>query len=417
METGMTRFARHLLIVFLAFFPGLAEARERSAWVEAYRSSPAAYSFTPGEALPASLRAAFADPPAVRGTIRQRLAVAVGGRRLRVRFTNEEGHVPLRIGAASIGLADAGFGARRGTLRGLTFDGKAAVVIAPGSVVLSDPVGLNVKPLAELVVSVLLPDPFTRARLGGAGLANLSGDHTRDLEMPGASVLSGRPVASGVLVEARLAPRLIVALGDSITDGNRLKAGELRGWPERLQQRIVAARLNNRLAVVNAGIGANRVLQPGAGPPVLARLDRDVLALGGVSHILLLEGINDIGMAGRNPIFGDWPSLDQADLIAAYRQIIARAHVAGIKVVMGTILPFKGAFYYDLAKERQRLAVNSWIRTSGVPDAVVDFEAAMADPSDPGRLNPAFDSGDHLHPNEAGYRAMGEAVDFSIFFR
>jgi lysophospholipase L1-like esterase len=411
----MIRRFWQLFVVVLAFSSGGIEARERGIWVEAYRSSPAGHSLRPSEQLPEPYRTLLADRAVVSGTVRQTSAVAVGGPRLRVRLSNEEGRVPLRIGAASVGLAEAGFAAQRGKLRPLTFNGKTTVVIPPGAPMLSDPVELTVAPLTELVISVLLPDGFKPAILGGAGLANLPGDHTLNPKMDGATIVPGRPIASGVLVEASAAARLIVTLGDSITDGNRSKPGELRGWPERLNQRLVAAGLSNRLAVLNAGIGANRVLQPGAGPPALARLDRDVLALPGVSHIVLLEGINDIGMAGSTPLFGDWPTLEPADLIAGYRQIIARAHLAGIKVVMGTILPFKGAPYYDGAKDRQREAVNDWIRTSGEPDFVIDFAARMADPTDSGRLNPSYDSGDHLHPNEAGYRAMGDAVDLAVF--
>lgn len=417
MRNGLTRLLGRLLMAVMIVSPVASQARQRGVWVEAYRSSPASYSFKPDETLPDSLRAMFAEKPAAVGTIRQLLAVSVGGRRLRVRFSNEEGRVPLRLDAASVAIAATGMTARPGTMRTLTFGGKAMVVIPPGAPMLSDPVDLPVAPLTELVVSAMLPDGLKPAVYGGAGLAHLPGDHTLDPKMDGAAIVGGRPVASGMLVETPTAPKLIVALGDSITDGNRSKPGELRGWPERLEQRLVAGGAASRLAVVNAGIGANRVLQPGAGSPALARFDRDVLALDHVSHVVLLEGINDIGMAGHTAFFGDWPALADADLIAGYRQIIARAHLNGVKVIMGTILPFKGAFYYNAAKERQRVAVNHWIRTSGEPDAVIDFAAHMADPADANRLRPAYDSGDHLHPNEVGYNAMGDFIDLSLFNR
>jgi len=417
MKHGLVRVAGILVLAAATASPVASAAKERGIWVRAYNSSPASYSLKPREPLPEPLRTVFAEKPVVIGTVRQALAVSVGGDRLRVRFSNEEGRVPLRLDAASVAIATEGLTAKRGTMRPITFGGKRMVVIPPGAPMLSDPIDLTVSPLTELIVSAVLPDGLKPAVFGGAGLAILPGDHTLDTAMDGAAIVVGRPVASGVLVETRTAPTLIVAFGDSITDGNRSKPSELRGWPERLEQRLVAGGAANRLAVVNAGIGANRVLQPGAGSPALARLDRDALSLGRVSHIVFLEGINDIGMAGHTAFFGDWPTLDEAELIAGYRQVIARAHLNGVKVIMGTILPFKGAFYYTAAKERQRALVNEWIRTSGEPDAIIDFATRMADPADTNRLNTEYDSGDHLHPNELGYRAMGDFVDLSLFNR
>nr|WP_246426146.1 SGNH/GDSL hydrolase family protein [Sphingomonas kyeonggiensis] len=210
-------------------------------------------------------------------------------------------------------------------------------------------------------------------------------------------------------------PRVIVALGDSITDGNRPALGQLHGWPERLQQRIAASPKRPALAVINAGIGGNRVLSTSWGKAALARFDRDVARIRGVSHVILFEGINDIGNGGSSTMFGTNPPLDVNDLIAGYRQIIARAHAANIKAVMGTLTPFQGATSYSEAREVQRQAVNRWIRTSGEPDAVIDFDKAVRDPAVPLKLRPDYDSGDHIHPSEAGYRAMGDSIDLALF--
>jgi lysophospholipase L1-like esterase len=178
---------------------------------------------------------------------------------------------------------------------------------------------------------------------------------------------------------------------------------------------LLASAWHGKFAVINAGIGGNRVLSSGWGKSALARFDRDVARISAVSHVIVLEGINDIGRGGKSLLLGDNPPLDVADLIAGYRQLIARAHARGMRVVMGTLTPFAGATFFSAEREGQRSAINKWIRGSGEPDAVIDFDAALRDPHNPLRLRPAYDSGDHLHPNESGYRAMGDVIDISIF--
>jgi lysophospholipase L1-like esterase len=300
----------------------------------------------------------------------------------------------------------------------VTFDGKESITIPAGAPALSDPTDLVVKPLSDLIVSVYAPKGVTIFDCASgdlptdqAGVENA--DATQAEHLSATKCLSTRPTVSEVDVLSDRSSATIVAFGDSITDGFvDSKTGE-RGWPGALSRRLEGA----GISVVDAGIGGNRLLQtmPMFGVSALSRLDRDVFSVPGLSHIVILEGINDIGMNGPGGMFGDTPSVDPQELIAAYSQIIARAHERGVKVFGATILPFKGAAYYSKEKEKVRSAVNEWIRTSKKFDGVVDFDAAMRDPGSPLKLSRKYDMGDHLHPNSAGYRHMGEVIDLHIF--
>jgi lysophospholipase L1-like esterase len=409
-------FASLILCVVVAPTPAQAK-RHSGAWREAYQSSPADYDFVIPKAmkLPAEARERLRDRPPVTGTLRARFAISVGGHRVRIRLSNEEGAQPLRIAGASLGIAGSGFSAEPGSLRPLTFGGKRLVTIPPGALMLSDPVELRVRPMTELLASVHVPAGIKLKPFGNALMAAAPGDQTGWPQLASAETIIGRPVISGAMVFAADPPRIVVALGDSITDGNRAKLGELRGWPEQLERRLLAASRRPGFAVVNAGIGGNRVLSTSWGKSALARFDRDVGRIGGVSHLILLEGINDIGHGGKSVLLGDNPPLHVDELIAAYRQIIARAHARGMKVIIGTLTPFLGSTSYSQEREDQRREVNQWVRVSGEPDGIVDFDAAIRDPREPLRLRFEYDSGDHLHPNESGYRAMGNAVDLALF--
>ncbi|KHS45049.1 SGNH/GDSL hydrolase family protein [Novosphingobium subterraneum] len=394
------------------------------AWRDAFQSSPATYE-APSEAF---LR--FADehwnvkgeelrrnllPQPVTGTVRYRVTIQADGAQIRVRLSNEEGSKPLQIAAASVGIAAAGFDARPGSLRRLTFSGASQTAMAVGAPLVSDPVDLKVKAGAELVVSVDLAGPMMNEGRGGAGFVVAKGGQAMEPVLGGATVLTGRPLVTGVSVLGETAVNVVVAFGDSITDGNRATPGALHGWPEILARRLNARKGARRYSVINAGIAGNRVLAPGWGAAALARFDRDVLRIEGLSHVIMLEGINDINFSGKGP-FGDNPEITSADLIGGYRQIIARAHARGVKVYLATLTPSPGdAATSTLQKRALREEVNRWIRSSAEPDAVIDFDAMVRDPAAPDRFAAPHDSGDHLHPSDAGHQAMGEGMDLALF--
>ncbi|MCC7464390.1 MAG: SGNH/GDSL hydrolase family protein [Gammaproteobacteria bacterium] len=379
-------------------------------WVGSYGNSAA-------EPFPSRAGLPIPAPLVAQGTLRYRLPLSEGGMRLQIRLSNEAGSRPLAVGAVSVALAADGANARPESLRRVSFGGRAGIDIPAGAPALSDPVDLVVTRGAVVLVSVFLPEPAEQAQGANGLLATLvsARDATQQAAPADAVGVSARPLVTGIDVQTRANARTIVTLGDSITDGAVSTSTEVRGWPGRLAERLAASRGSVRYAVSNQGIGGNRLLRNGLGTAALGRFDRDVLSVPGVSHLIVLEGINDIGMSGSD-FFGTVnPPVSADQLIGAYQQLIARAHQHGIRVYGGTLLPFKGAMYASAEKEAIRQAVNRWIRTSGAFDAVIDFEAAVRDPADATRLAAQFDPGDHLHPNDAGYRAMGDAVDLKLF--
>ena len=393
-------------------------------WREAFQSSPATYEAPSEEFIKIaaaqtkypieSIRAGLLPQP-VSGTIRYRIAVQVAGSQIRIRLSNEEGKAPLRLDAASVGIAADGFSARAGTLQPLTFGRATSVTIPAGAPVLSDPVMLAVRAGTELVVSAALGSPFANEMRGGSGFVVAPGHQALRPTLDQSKPMNGRPLVSGVSVLSTPPRRIIVAFGDSITDGYRAAVGAPHSWPEQFARRLAARKTGGTYTVLNAGIGGNRLLSGGWGASALARLDRDALRIGGVSHVILLEGINDIGMAGKSA-FATNPEVTADEIISAYRQVIARAHTAGIKVYIGTLPPNNGSVSHSSPeKDAMREAVNRWIRTSREADAVIDFEAMTRDPKSPARFLPAFDSGDHLHPSDAGYKAMGDGIDLRLF--
>ncbi|UYY59249.1 SGNH/GDSL hydrolase family protein [Sphingomonas sp. S2-65] len=352
-------------------------------------------------------------------TLRQFVRLSAAGKRIRVRFSNAFGTQPLAIGAAHLGRP-VRLGAP-GLMEGgrqLRFGGQPGIIIAAGAEVYSDPVDMTVPSGGDVAVSLYLP----QAPVGQTGHP---GSRTTSFLIPGNQVAEREPVdatpttrwwgLADVEVEVgESAAGAVVAIGDSITDGYGVLPDTNARWTD-----MLAVRLRGEgIGVVNAGIGGNRILRDGSGPNLLARFDRDVIARSGVRWAIVLEGVNDLGVLTR-----DAPATPQAhadivtQLIQAYSQLVARAHAHGIKVIGGTIMPFGGNGYYHPGPELEadRQAVNRFIRTSGLFDAVIDFDRIMRDPAQPDRLNPAYDSGDHLHPSIAGYRAMGEAVPLTLF--
>jgi lysophospholipase L1-like esterase len=293
---------------------------------------------------------------------------------------------------------------------------------------LSDAAALSVTPLAEIAVSLFLPEKTTGSTMHFWGqhdtYVSESGDFTAKSEMPVASKNNWWYFLADVELRAPSQTGATVTLGDSITDGAGAKQGDYADWPDMLANRLAGERQLPGLAVVNEGIGGNRVLYDGAGVNALARFDRDVLAQPGVVNLIVLEGINDIGWPHMKPrlpngtIVKETPFTHEVvsaeDLITGLRQIIERAHQHGIKVFGATLTPYEGADYYSEDGEAMRLAVNQWIRTGGAFDGVFDFDAAVRDPSHPSQFREGYHSGDHLHPSAAGYKAMADAIDLTI---
>jgi lysophospholipase L1-like esterase len=353
-------------------------------------------------------------------TLRMVARTSIAGRRVRVKLANAFNGTRVEIGAARIALREKDSSIVTATDRALTFGGAASVRIAPGAVVSSDPVDLALPPLADVAVSLYFPGdtgpPTTHARGLKTTYISTEGNHVASATIPVAGTQLSYYWLAAIEVDAPPDARVIVAFGDSITDGSQSTPDTNNAWPAILATRLAADKATANIAVANQGIGGNRVLSDGAlfqGVSALARLDRDVLSQPGVKWLVVLEGINDIGNSAAGN--GNTGPLDAGELIQAYQQIIERAHQHGIKVIGGTLTPYEGAAYFREDGEKIRQAVNTWIRTSGAYDAVVDFDAVLRDPANPRRLRAEFDPGDHLHPNDAGYRAMAEAIDLRLF--
>jgi lysophospholipase L1-like esterase len=351
-------------------------------------------------------------------TVRMMVPISIGGRRVRVHVSNAYGTTPLAIGAAHIGVHAKGSAIAAGSDRALTFSGKPAFTIPPGAAAISDPVDLDAPPLAELAISVFVPGPTGPPTIHpGAqhtSYVSKAGDATAQTSFEDAASTQSWYWVTAVDVLAPASAGAIIAFGDSITDGARSSMDSNSSWPSRLAARLQASPATSNMAVGNQGIGGNRILRDVAGANALARFDTDVLSQSGVRWLVVLEGINDIGRgAGPTAIPSDAVTSDE--LIAGLRQMVERAHTHGIRIAGATLTPYTGAPYYSDKGEVIRAAVNTWIRTSGAFDAVIDFEAAMRDPGNPKTFLPAYDSGDHLHPSDAGYKAMADAIDLKIF--
>jgi lysophospholipase L1-like esterase len=410
------RRASCIFLALLLCIPGAARkprTMSSQVWVGSWASSqqvPEPQNSLPMEALQDA-------------TVRQIVHLSIAGGTLRVRLSNAFGTEPLHFGSVHIARAQspASSALVPGSDTPLTFADSPDVTVPAGAEFLSDPVSFVVNPLSNLVVSFYL-DAAPARETGHPGSRETTwfvhGNHVSDLELRGAQQVEHWYQLSGVDVLAPLGAAAVVALGDSITDGHATTTNGNDRWTDVLAERLQADRATREISVLNEGTGGNHLLTDGLGPNALARFDRDVLAQPGARWVIVLEGINDIGRLSRE---GDVPeSAHKAlvhQIIAAYQQMIARAHAHGLVVIGGTITPFLGSGYYHPApaNEADRAAVNQWIRAPGDFDAVVDFDQVVRDPVHPERMSPAYDSGDHLHPSPAGYRAMAEAIPLSLF--
>jgi lysophospholipase L1-like esterase len=382
---------------------------------------PAAPAATPAPVAAGAPGAAAPKPAPIRSfsnqTLRMIVNTSIPGRTLRVELSNTFGKGRLKIGAAHIALHDKGSAILPISDRTLTFSGNPSAVIPAGAVLLSDPVDLAVPATGDLVISVFLPEDSGPPTQHGTGLHTTyisgAGNFAAQTAFTAERTTNSWYFLSGVHVLASEETGAIVTFGDSITDGATSTNDTNASWPSVLARRLQAAGMKN-VAVINQGISGNRVVRDGTGANALARFDRDVLAQPGVKWVAIMEGINDIGQGARVDAPAD-AAISAEELIAAYRQMAARAHERGIKVIGATLTPYEGAAYYSLAGEVMRSTVNDWIRTSGAYDAVFDFDAVTRDPSNPKHFRTEFNIRDNLHPNDTGYAAMADSIDLAIF--
>lgn len=355
-------------------------------------------------------------------TLRQVIHIGDGGTSFRLRLSNSQGAMPLHISAVHMAVAAAPDSSLTvaGSDRVVTFNGAGDIVIPPWSDFISDPVAMTAGNGASLSVSLYVPEiPATFTGHPGSRSTSylVAGDHTADGDLTAPATFDHWYAIAGLDVVATAKIKGIIAFGDSITDGYGIVHNSNSRYPDDLSARLRANGHTHR-PVLNLGIGGNRLLLDGLGPNALARFDRDVLSQSGAAYIVVLEGVNDLGVLTRD---APASAADHAAMVQqieqAYVQMIDRAHSHGLKIFGGTIMPFLGMDYYHppAATEADRQAVNLWIRTSGRFDKVIDFDMALRDPQQPDRLNPAYDSGDHLHPSPAGYKAMADSVDLNLF--
>ena len=402
------------IVVLLTPFAGAQNRQDH--WVATWAASPLL------RAIPAQQPPPNAPPPAVNSfrnqTVRMVVRTSIGGRRARLQLSNAFGTAPVIVGSAHIALRSKDSGIVEGTDRALSFGGKPSFTIPQGALAISDPVDLNLPPLSEVAISLYFPNDTGPATIHATALRTAY--ISKEGDMTGQPMIS-EPITSqnwywisSLDVLAPADAGTIVAFGDSITDGARSTPEMNRSWPSMLAQRLLASKDTANIAIINHGISGNRLLRDGAGPNALARFDRDVLSQAGVKWVMILEGINDIGL-GAGPNANPANAVTPDDLIGALRQMIERAHTRGLKVIGCTLTPYTGAGYASERGDAIREAVNQWIRTSGAFDAVIDFDAVTRDSKNPKQFRTDYDSGDHLHPGDVGYKAMADAIDLKVF--
>ena len=396
-------------------FPA-AKAADEGAWIDTWSAATQPIwkaDFLAGLTFPRNLW---------NQTMRQVARVSLGGSQVRVILSNEDGDQPMKVGEAHVAIAGDGAAIQEGTDRALSFGGEQSVSIPPGATVISDPADLEVPALGSVAVSLYFPDvtPATTMHNDGRQTAYIvAGNKVGDTDITPDSDTLSRLFLAGIRVNAPEGARAVVTFGDSITDGDGSSADANHRWPDVLAERLQAAG-GPPTAVLNEGISGERVLTDRMGINALARFEEAVLTHPRVETVIFMMGINDIGW----PDFvldphAVAPSAD--DIIAGYKQLIARSHDHGIRIVAATLTPFNNAFgggplegYYNDEKEAKRVAVNDWIRNSGAFDGVIDFDKVVQDPDSPNKILPSFDKGDNLHPNDAGYKAMAESIDLGV---
>jgi lysophospholipase L1-like esterase len=406
-----------LVILSLASL-GFASAAEQTHWIGTWGASPAPQLANPAQMFAQKLL--FANQ-----TLREIVHTSAAGSTVRVRLSNAYGNEAVVIGSAHLALRENKSAIVGDSDRVLTFNGRPSVTIPANALVLSDPVKLDVAASTDLAVSLFLPKPTAGSGIHYSAQQTsyiAPGDVAGGASFPeSAATLTSWVFLTGVDVAAPASAATIVAFGDSITDGARSTVDANRRWPNFLADRLAAQKNHAELGVLDEGIGGNRVLHDPAvnvtfGVNALARFNRDVLSQPSVRYVIVMEGINDIGHPGESAPLNQTVSAEE--IIGGLKQMAERAHENGIKIFGATLTPFTGTTipgYFSPEKEVKRKAVNEWIRSSGVFDGVIDFDKTVQDPANPDRMRPSYDGGDHLHPGDAGYKAMGESIDLSLF--
>ena len=417
-ELASTMLAAGMLALVITAPAGGARAAGTEPWITTWAATPAPRW---AEELPAP----FNVPEVLEGqTVRQVARISVGGDQVRIVLSNEFGARPVTIGSATVALSAGGDILDPATVKPVTFSGQPSAIIPPGAPLVSDPVDLAVKPLSSVAVSFYLPKKtgITSVHWDGAQTTYVSGtgDKTKDTDFKPESTDKSRLFLSRILTTAKPDSNAIVFFGDSITDGACSSVDTNNRWPDHIAERLQAEG-HPDVAVVNEAYSGDRVLTNGMGTNALSRFDMSVLSHPRVSTVVMMMGINDIGWPGKDAITPSDPEPTAEDVIAGYKQIIQRAHDHGIRFVGVTLTPFIDTFkglptsgYYTPEKEKIREAVNDWIRANKTAEGLIDFDKLLEDPNNPKHINPAYDCGDHLHPNDAGYQAMAKAVDLSV---
>jgi len=392
------------LLLYLLFFTGAFSQSAKKGWVGTWSCAPQLVE--PHNMPP--------EPGLTNSTLRQVIRVSIGGKTLRVRFSNEFSSSPVTIRGANLAISKGESRIDTLTIKALTFNNNKEVTIKPGAIAISDPITFHLRPRTDVAITIFFgkTSPDVTGHPGSRTTSYLiSGNHLSAYELTGSSKTDRWYIINGIDVKASHRAASIIIIGNSITDGRGSGTNKQNRWPDILSERLVQNPATKNVAVLNQGIGGNCVLKPCLGPSALERFDRDVLKQHGVRWLIILEGINDIG---QSPDSTDAISIAN-NLIEAYKQMTQKAHLYGIKVYCATILPFKGSFYYTGFRETAREKVNDWIRNNSTIDAIIDFDLIMRNPEDTLSLHPELHTGDFLHPNEMGYRIMGESIDLKLF--
>jgi lysophospholipase L1-like esterase len=404
---------RRLIIVIALALSGTAQAADQDLWVGAW-GFPATSAAIPVAASGATASAARTEPTAPpdfgNGTVRQIVRISASATRMRIRVSNEFGERPLRLDSVHVALAGPDGTTLPASDHVVTFAGASSTVVPVGAPIISDPIVWTIPALTQLAISSFLSEDTKPPAHRLASYVSSGGNFAAAEQMPDAQLQRTGALVSELEIVSPDARHTVVTLGDSITEGFGSTPNAFKGWSDHLAERLAASPKTRTWSLVNAGINSNRLLHDNPGASALARFDRDVLSVPAVGAVILLEGINDIGYSQTRPE----EAVTADEIIAAYRQLISRAHAHCISIIAGTLTPFEDSHYYDAHGEQMREAVNAWIRSGNAFDGVIDFDVALRDPARPESVRSSLQRGDHLHPNDAGYYKMAEAIDLNL---